>query len=407
MTAIRNNFRHTINACYIGYIMQAIVNNFAPLLFLTFASEFHLELRQITLITTVNFGVQLTIDALSAKLIDKIGYRTSIVAGHLFSGFGLCGLTLLPSLLPSAYSGIIIAVMLYAVGGGVTEVLISPIVEHCPIEEKRKASAMSLLHSFYCWGFMAVILLSTLFFATAGIAHWRVLALLWAIIPFANALYFCFVPIFMPQQAHENASHKQTGSVRALLKNGLFWLLAALMVASGASEHAIGQWVSSFAESALHVSKTTGDLAGPCLFAFMQGLSRALYGKWGEKISLRRIMLICAVLCSACYIVIAIAPSAVIVLAACAISGLAIGLFWPGTFSLSASMLKGAGTAMFALLALAGDIGCAAGPTLAGFVAAATGGELRRGIAAAIIFPLIMLFGLLTLRYKSSAASSQ
>ncbi len=386
LASIHTNYRHTINACYIGYITQAIVNNFAPLLFLTFARDYNLGLDKITLITTLNFGFQLFIDFVSAKFIDKIGYRVSIVLGHVCAVLGLVLLAVLPDMLaPSghAYTGILISVLFYAVGGGVTEVLISPIVEACPTDNKE--AAMSLLHSFYCWGFVFVILMSTVFFHFAGVNRWRVLALLWALIPLVNTFYFSLVPIYPVVAAEERQL-----SISALVKNRLFWLIVVMMVCAGASEQAVGQWVSAFAESALHVGKTVGDLAGPCAFAFMQGLSRLIYGKRGEHLPLKKAMLSCALLCVASYLLIVFAPHPVLALIACALTGFAVGIFWPGTFSMAALAIPGGGTAMYALLALAGDLGCSGGPTLTGFVANAAGGRLPAGIAAAIVFPALM-----------------
>ena len=251
------NYEHTIYASYLGYITQAICNNFAPLLFLTFAGEFDLTLDKITLITTVNYLVQLTVDFLAANYIDKIGYRISIVASHVFSACGLIGLAVLPRLFPSAYAGIMISVILYAIGGGITEVLISPIVEACPT--KKKEAAMSLLHSFYCWGHVGVVVVSTLFFAIVGIENWSILAILWAIIPIFNCFYFAVVPLYPIVEEHEKMS------LKGMVGQKIFWVLILLMVGAGASEAAMSLWASAFAESALQVSKTVGDLVQSAL----------------------------------------------------------------------------------------------------------------------------------------------
>lgn len=398
----RLNYDHTLRACYTGYITQAIVNNFAPLLFLTFAASFSLTLGQITLITTTNFLIQLVVDLLSAFTIDRIGYRKSIVAAHLLSAAGLVSLAVLPFILPP-YTGIMIAVLLYAVGGGLIEVLISPIVESCPTE--RKAAAMSLLHSFYCWGHLAVILVSTLFFALAGIRCWRIMAILWALVPIANMFFFCFVPIYTPGiggGAGADADMAKAGNTSSLLKNGTFWLLFVLMICAGASEQGMSQWASAFAESALHVKKSIGDLAGPAAFALCMGTSRALYSKYADRLSLRRALTMSAALCIVCYVAAALSKSPVLSLAGCAITGFSVGMFWPGTFSVAARALPSGGTAMYALLALAGDVGCSSGPSVVGFVANASGGALSRGLLAAMIFPLVMLLGVRLIRVASS-----
>ena len=391
---IKNNYDHTINASYIGYITQAIVNNFAPLLFLTFSRQFGLTLDKITLITTVNFAVQLFVDLLSAKLVDRIGCRVAVVAAHIFAAAGLAGLAVLPFVLPNAYTGIIISVIIYAVGGGLTEVLISPIVEACPT--KRKEAAMSLLHSFYCWGHLAVVLLSTLFFRLVGIEHWRLLALLWAVIPVANCFYFSFVPLY------PITGDKEPLSIRGLFRRKIFWWLMIVMVCAGASEQAMSQWTSAFAESALHVSKTVGDLAGPCAFALLMGTSRALYGKYSDKIPLNKMMTGCALLCIGAYLLTALSHSPVLCLIGCAVCGFSVGIFWPGTFSTAAVKMPAAGTAMYAFMALAGDVGCSGGPTLVGAVAGRSGGDLKTGLIYAVIFPVLILIGSYMLKKQKS-----
>ena len=386
----QKSYRHTLYASYIGYITQAIVNNLLPLLFLTLQQSFAVTWDQIALLVTLNFGIQLAVDLLAAKYVDRIGYRVCIVSAHLFAAAGLIGLSVFPFLFPSAYGGVAAAVCLYAVGGGLIEVLISPLVEACPTE--RKEAAMSLLHSFYCWGHVLVILLSTLFFALCGIENWRWLACLWAAVPLANAVYFSRVPI------HEPAEQEEGLSVAALLKNKLFWVLCLLMVCAAACEQGMSQWASAFAESGLGVSKTVGDLAGPCTFAVMMGLSRALYGKYSEKISLLRGMRLSGGLCVFSYLLAALSPLPFLSLVGCGLCGLSVGLFWPGSYSLGARSLRGGGTALFALLALAGDLGCAAGPAAVGVVSDAFGGSLKQGLLFAALFPLLLIAGLLLCR---------
>ena len=191
--SIKTNFKHTIAACYIGYITQAIINNFIPLLFIMFHNTYNISLEKIGLLVTVNFATQLLVDFISAKLADKIGYRPLIVAAHIFAAIGLILLAFLPDILPNPYTGLCISIILYAIVGGLTEVLISPIVEACPSE--NKSAAMSLLHSFYCWGSVLVVLGTTIFFFLFGIENWKIIACIWAIIPIINILYFSLVPI--------------------------------------------------------------------------------------------------------------------------------------------------------------------------------------------------------------------
>ncbi len=379
---IRGNYAHTIYASYLGYITQAIVNNFAPLLFLTFVEDFGLTLDQVTLITTLNFAVQLCVDLLSARVVDRVGYRACILAAHLFSAAGVVGLAVLPAAM-GGYAGVLTAVVLYAVGGGLIEVLVSPIVEACPTEKKE--AAMSLLHSFYCWGHVGVVLLSTAFFAAFGVRNWRVLACLWALIPLLNVFYYAQVPIY------PIAAGREKLSIGALCRQKVFWVLMVMMVCSGASEQGMSQWASAFAESGLRVEKAVGDLAGPCAFALLMGSSRAIYGRFSDRLPLRAAMMGSAALCVVCYLLASLTGSALLSLVGCALCGFSVGIFWPGTFSLAAQALPGGGTAMYALMALAGDLGCSSGPTLVGLVANAANGQLTTGLLAAIAFPLVMI----------------
>lgn len=387
---IRENYNHTLNACYLGYITQAIVNNFIPLLFVTFQSSYGIPLPQITLLITLNFVVQLFTDIAATKFVDRIGYRASAIIAHLFAAGGLTGIGLLPELLPSPFAGLLISVALYAVGGGLIEVIISPIVEACPTS--RKAAAMSLLHSFYCWGSVFVVLLSTVFFVAVGIGHWKLMAFLWALIPVGNMIYFSQVPIAALVEDGESMT------IRQLLGTKLFWIFGLLMVCSGASELAMSQWASAFAESGLKVSKTVGDLAGPCLFAILMGSSRVFYASFSEKVRLEKFMAASGVLCIVSYLLAVFAPVPVLGLLGCALCGLSVGIMWPGTFSLAAAACPKGGTAMFALFALAGDLGCTTGPSLVGFVSGKMNGVLQAGLAAAMVFPVLFLAGLVLLK---------
>lgn len=380
------SYTHTIYASYIGYVTQAIVNNFAPLLFLTFASEFSLTLDKITLLITVNFGVQLMVDLLSAKLADRIGYRVSIMAAHLFAAFGLVGLAIFPDLMENRYAGLLISVILYAIGGGIIEVLISPIVEACPTTEK--SGEMSLLHSFYCWGQTAVVLFSTMFFHFCGVTNWRIVAFLWASIPAANLLYFALVPIY------PITSEEKSMGIRELVKERTFWTMFFLMVCAGASELAMSQWASAFAEKALHVGKTVGDLLGPCAFAVLMGVSRAYYGRNSTKLKILKVMLCGGILCILCYMIAAFARVPSLGLLGCAVCGLSVGFFWPGTFSIASAKIPTGGTVMFALLALAGDLGCSFGPTVVGFCASTFGENMQTALMAAGIFPILISIGI-------------
>ena len=387
-------YQKTMIACFIGYIVQAIVNNFVPLLFVTFQKTYQIPLSQITLLITINFMIQLLVDLLSAGFIARIGYRASVMICHICSFAGLVLLTILPEILPSAFAGILISVAVYAIGGGLLEVLVSPIIEACPTDNKEKA--MSLLHSFYCWGHVGVVLLSTIFFSVFGIANWKIMALIWALIPLANMFLFARAPIY---SLHEDG---ETGlTMKELFANKIFWLMMLMMTCAGASEQAVSQWASTFAEQGLKVSKTLGDLLGPMAFALLMGTARLLYGKYGDKLDLDRFMKYSCLLCIASYLWIALIPVPVLGLIGCAVCGFSVGILWPGTFSKASASIKGGGTAMFALLALAGDLGCSGGPTLAGFVSSSLDNNLRMGILSAIIFPVLLLLAVRLSRKKA------
>lgn len=391
---MKNKYQKTIYACFLGYIVQAVVNNFVPLLFLTFQSTYNIPLSKITMLITFNFGLQLLVDLVSVTFVDRIGYRVSMVLAHAMAALGLALLPVLPDLLPDPFAGILIAVTIYAIGGGLLEVLVSPVVEACPTDNKE--TAMSLLHSFYCWGHVGVVLLSTLFFTVFGIENWKILAFVWALLPLCNGILFTKVPMGSLMKEGEKGL-----TIGELAKMKIFWVFLLMMLCAGASEQAVSQWASTFAEKGLGVSKTVGDLAGPMAFAILMGTARAFYGKYGEKLNLERFMAGSSILCVISYLCIALVPSPLFGLIGCGICGLSVGIMWPGTFSRASASIQRGGTALFALMALAGDLGCSGGPTLVGMVSSAFGDDLKKGILAAVCFPLLLLAGILLCKKSS------
>ena len=388
------NYKKTLIACYLGFVTQAISANFAPLLFLTFKGTYGITLEKIALIPLVFYLTQLLVDLAATKFADKIGYRACVIASQVLSAVGLVLMAVLPDMLPAPFVGILIAVVLYAIGSGLIEVLVSPIVEACPFENKD--GMMSLLHSFYCWGAMGVILGSTLFFALFGVEHWKLLTFIWALVPLYNTFNFINCPI---ERLVEDG---QSMGIRRLLKTPVFWLLILLMVCSGASEATMAQWASAFTESAIGVSKTVGDLAGPCLFAMFMGIARMLYGKFSERLNLTNVMLICGVLCAGCYLLASLSALPILGLAGCALCGLAVGIMWPGSISISSRKCPKGGTAMFAFLALAGDFGAMVSPAMVGSLSEKAGGDLKTGLFAATAFPVVLVLTLLMLKRKVS-----
>lgn len=388
---MKQTYQRTLTACYTGYVVQAIVNNFVPLLFLTFHNTYHISMNSITLLITLNFLIQLLIDVLSAGFIDRIGYRTAMILAHGTVTLGLFCLTFLPEVMPDPFIGLLISVMIYAIGGGLLEVLVSPIVEALPTKNKEKT--MSLLHSFYCWGHVAVVLFSTLFFVVFGLEHWKIMALIWAVIPAYNLFVFRRVPL-CPLISEEEEGISLSGLIRL----PAFWILMVVMTCAGASEQAVSQWASTFAEQGLGVSKTIGDLAGPMLFAVCMGSSRLIYGLYGEKMNLRTAMAASGILCVLSYCMISLSPFPALSLAGCGICGFSVGIMWPGTFSISSAAHKGGGTALFAFMALAGDLGCSGGPSFVGLIAGQAGNSLKTGILCAVIFPLLLIAGILLVK---------
>lgn len=383
------NYKKTLTACYLGFVTQAISANFTPLLLVTFKMRYGISLAELALIPTVFYLTQLLIDIAAARFADKIGYRLCVVCSQALSAVGLVLMAILPELLPLPFIGILIAVALYAIGSGLVEVLVSPIVEACPFENKE--GMMSLLHSFYCWGAVGVILGSTIFFTIFGIEHWKILTLIWALIPLYNTFNFITCPI------NRLGDEGELTSPATLLRRPVFWLLILLMTCAGAAEASMAQWASAFTEMAIGVSKTVGDLAGPCLFAALMGVSRVYYSKNSERLDLKKTMLCCGILCVACYLTAALASAPLIGLAGCAICGISVGIMWPGSISISAQTCPGGGTAMFAFLALAGDTGATMGPAIVGSISNLFEGNLKIGLLSAGAFPLLLTLSLIML----------
>ena len=388
------NYKKTKTACYLGFITQAIAANFAPLLFLKFHRDYGISLGNIALISTVFFFTQLLVDLFCAKFVDKIGYRISIVASEVLSAAGLIALAFLPDLLPNAFIGILISVTVYAIGSGLIEVLVSPIVEACPFENKE--ATMSLLHSFYCWGSVGTIVISTAFFAIFGMNAWRWLTVIWALVPAINIFNFATCPIVPIVEEGKGMG------IRQLAKKPLFWVAIILMVCAGASELAMAQWASAYAEAALGLSKTFGDLLGPCLFAVTMGISRVIYGKYGDKIKLTSFMIGSGALCVACYLMASISANPVMGLIGCIFCGFSVGIMWPGTISISSKTFPTGGTAMFALLAMAGDLGGSIGPAIVGRVTQFAGDNIRVGMRVGLIFPTVLILMLIIISISAA-----
>lgn len=378
------SFKPTILACFLGYITQAIMINFPPLLFVFFGKEYGLSQFEITLLIASNFVFELVVDMIASKNADKIGYRKLVVLAEAMGALGLVTLALAPVIFSgSELIGLVLGMIFCGIGGGLMEVLISPIVEACPT--KNKEGFMSLLHSFYCWGQLGVVLISTLIFEFVSIESWQILSCAWTIIPITGLILFTFCPI---NKLVEEGKGESLGS---LLKNKTFWLFLIMMLCAGASELVMSQWASYFAETALNVDKWVGDLFGPCMFALAMALTRVFYAKFSEKIKLDVAILISSVVCVATYLIVILSQNPVFSLIGCASCGFGCGLLWPGTFSLASKRIPNGGVLMFGVLALLGDAGCLVGPGLAGAISGAFDGDIKYGFAIALIFPVVLI----------------
>lgn len=403
-------YRHTTFACYRGYVSQAINNNLTPLLFIVFRSSYGISYEQLGLLISINFITQIIADLWASKYADRIGYRACMIAAHGFCFAGILLLGILPLILPSTYIGLILAVIIYAIGGGLLEVVISPIVEALPSDNKE--GSMSLLHSFYCWGQMAVVILTTILIRILGKELWFILPILWSFFPLYNMFTFFHVPIL--SLVHEGKEMK----LKELFSAKTFYLAMLLMICSGASELAITQWASMFAEKGLGVSKVFGDLLGPGLFALFMAIGRTIYGIYGEKLNLKKGLAISSFFCVITYMITIFSSNTFVALLACSLTGFTVCLMWPGTFSIASSMFPRGGTLMFGILAICGDIGCSLGPWIAGKISDAVEvGQLkvnlfsaqnytleqiglRSGLLVAAIFPLLMFIALTVFRNK-------
>ncbi len=384
----------TVAACFIGIINQALVINFTPLLFTTFENDFGISIGKISALIAISFITQLLMDFTASKLPKLFNKRITVVIGQMCAATGLVCLAFLPSIMPP-FPALIIATVIGAFGSGIIEVMGNPIIEACPIDNKNRL--LTFMHSGYCWGLVLTVALSTLFFHFVGIEHWRLLACLWALVPAFNMVLFCLVPIYKMDAAPEKKNDK-----RSVFRSFIFVAFFVLMLCAGAAEQAMSQWASNFAEMGLNVSKSVGDILGPCAFAVLMGLARVIYAKYSEKMNLYKFMLFSAILCVCSYLIAALVPNPTIALIGCALCGFSVGIMWPGTLCMATEHISGGGVKMFALLALAGDIGCTVGPTTAGFVAELAGNDLKLGFIASIVFPLLMIAIIpLITRYKT------
>lgn len=393
---MHRTFKGTKTACYTGYFVQAIINNLSPLLFVIYKEKLGISLKEIGSLILINFLTQTIIDLISIKIVDKVGYKKIVVFSHLLAFIGLSLLGILPNIMSTPFISVIISTVIAALGSGMIEVTISPIVESIPSE--KKAADMSLLHSFYCWGQMTVVGITTIIILSIGNDRWYLIPVFWALVPLINMFNFMTVP-FMPPIAENERT-----SIKKLLTSKIFIVAMVIMLCAGASEIAMSQWSSYFAEIGLGVSKVIGDLLGPCLFAVLMGFGRLFYGIKGDKINLKKALGVCSVLCFICYLITSVSSNSFISLISCAFTGLSVSLFWPGTFSLMASEFPKGGTSMFSIMALLGDVGCAAGPWLVSIISTIAqngsyneSSSLKTGLGFGMIFPATILICLFLL----------
>lgn len=375
------NYTPTKISAYVGYFVQAIVNNFLPILFVAFQDIYGIGYEKLGRLIVFNFITQMVTDILSPKIISLLGYRKTAVMCQLIAALGLTLAAVLPNVLPNAYIGIVLAVIVYAFASGLMEVIISPMIEMLPTS--NKSGNMSLLHSFYCWGQAITTVGTTLLLSAFGYRGWTYIPLIWAIVPFINAFSFIRVPIVEPQP------ERKSDSFRVLFSDRRFRVFMLIMLCAGASEIAMAEWASVFAQNALGVSQIAGDLAGPCAFSLFMGLGRLLYAAFSEKISYRSTVIVLGLCCAVCYYIAAFASIPIFALAACALCGFTVSILWPGTISAGAVAFPRGDAVMFSVFAMCGDIGCCIGPWLLGVVAEHF--TLNIGFAVSSFFPLLMV----------------
>lgn len=397
---IARSYGLTKVACYIGYVVQAVVNNLLSLLFVIFnAQPYNISLEKLGSIIFINFAAQLFIDYISVFFTSRFGYKKCVVFAQATSVVGFVLLGFLPRVI-EPYFGILFSILFLAVGSGLIEVLISPIIEALPSD--NKASNMSFLHSFYCWGQVLTVIGTTALVFALGNDKWFYIPFVWSIIPFINTLLFTRCDIL---ELENNSAHS---SALSLLKNKSVYKYMVFMFCAGASEITMVQWSSFFVEKGFGTEKWLGDLIGPCLFAVLMGIGRIGYGILGKKVSLERLLCYFSALCFVCYLVVALSNNGIICALGCAVCGLSVSVMWPGVISLSAEKFHSSGTAIFSLMAMLGDIGCAVGPWILGLIAEyafdynlgrhlisalninSTQSNMQLGFLICSIFPLIM-----------------
>ncbi len=384
------SYTYTKIACYIGFFVQAIACCFLPLLFVVFQESYNISYEKLGRLMFVCFAIQIFVDFISVKLVKKLGYRLLAVTSQVFAVLGFLALAFLPKIIP-AYIGITCAVVIYSVGSGLIEVIISPIMEYLPT--KNKSGNMALLHSFFCWGQVFVVIVTTLLIKFLGRNNWFYIAGFWAIIPLIVLIMFCIVPIIQPKEQH-------SGDFKKLFHTPLFILMFLIMFLSGASEMTVGNWMSAFTEQSLHLPKLVGDLLGPCLFAACMGIGRVVFSLFGDNVKMERVLLYFSIFTTIAYLILALSKNPVISLVFGVLVGFGVSVMWPGTLSFGAKKNYGGATTMFALLALFGDLGCSFGPWATGVVADKSG--LNNAFLFGTLFPFSMVVILILLNRKKA-----
>ncbi len=378
---MEKSYKSTKSACYIGYIVQAIVNNFLPILFIVFQKKYGLGYEKLGRIILVNFLIQILSDTITPIIVRAIGYRGCAILCHGLCATGLVMLSVLPTVIGDTYVAILLSVIIYAFGSGIIEVIISPMIELIPT--KNKAANMAFLHSFYCWGQAFTVVCTTLLVSVFGFLNWNFIPLIWATVPFINMFFFIKVPVIEPKKETEKIKNNKFFISRE------FICFVVFMLCAGTSEVTMAQWASMFVQQGLGINKVTGDILGPCLFAIAMGIGRVFFGVLSGKFSYRKALVLNNILCFLCYIVVAFCKSPIPCLIACALCGFSVSLSWPGTYSLASARFPNGGTVMFSAFALFGDLGCSLGPWLLGLIADMY--DLQTGFFVCSVFPLVMV----------------
>ena len=390
------NYKITKYTCYLFYVLQGTLLNLTPLLFVPLMEQYGLSYMKLGALASVNFATQLIVDIVLSKLTDKHRYRISLRLSASAAFIGYMIFAWAPGRLGDPYTWLLIGTVVYSIGAGLMEITISPLIHALP--DKAKGKSMAILHSFYAWGVVLTVIVSTSVLAIIGRDKWNFIVTGWLIVPVIGFILSCIMPVPKPESGE---NERTAGSFRILIKPAFILFLAMIFFGSCA-EAVMTQWSSAFLERAVGLDKLIGDIAGMSMFALMLGLCRMASAALDKKISLSTYMMLGTIGAVICYIIVSVSNVAAVSLIFCALTGFMVGMLWPGTLVLAADAFPKAGAWLFAYLAVAGDLGGVFGPWITGAIADRSG--LNAGLGAAAIFPVIGLICMIIYKRRTRSA---